>query len=72
MKPGDVFKGLARQKHAISLEDGDNSAEVENVETLMAHIMYGDKNGDLELAPGDTIDFDPYQIVKAVQDGEAW
>lgn len=72
MKPGDVFKGLARQKHDVSPENDDNSAEVENVETLMAHIMYGDKNGDLELAPGDTIHFDAYQIVKAVQDGKDW
>ncbi len=72
MKPEDMLKGLVRQKHSISLEENDHSAEVENAETQMEYVMYKDRHGDLELAPGDTIDFDPYQIAKSVQDGEAW
>lgn len=72
MKPEDILKGLTRQKHSISLEDNDHSAEVENAETQMEYVMFKDKHGDLELAPGDTIDFDPYQIARSVQGGEDW
>lgn len=72
MKPEDILKGLVRQKHSISLEENDHSAEVEDAETQMEYVMYRDRLGDLELAPEDTIDFDPYQIAKAVQNGEDW
>lgn len=72
MNPKDVMQGIPRQKHSISLQNNDHSAEEENVETLMEHIKYQNRYGDLELAPGDEISFNPIDLAERVQRGEDW
>ena len=72
MNPKDVMKNIPRQKHAVDSPDDGHEAEVENAETLMRYVMYENKYGDLEVAPGDEPSFDPVSIASAVQDGEEW
>lgn len=72
MNPKDVMRGVPRQKHSISLQDNDHSAEEENVDTLIEHIKYQNPYGDQKLAPGDELSFDPIELAERVQRGEDW
>lgn len=70
MNPKDVMKGVPRQKHSLSLKDNDHASEEENVETLMEYIRTQNRYGDLELAPGDEVSFNPIDLAERVQRGE--
>lgn len=72
MNPKDIMRGVPRQKHSLSLKDNDHSAEEENVETLIQHVMHQNRYGDLELAPDDEISFNPIDLAERVQRGEDW
>lgn len=71
MTPEQLRRMLEKQKHSVDSPE-DNSAEREDADTLIENIMTGNKWGDLQVAPGDTLPFDPARIAEAIQNGEDW
>jgi hypothetical protein len=71
MTPEQLRRRLQQQKHSVGSPE-DNSAEKEDADTLIDNIMSGNKWGDLQVAPGDTLPFDPARIARAIQNGEDW